>query len=289
MSDGATVVARSASHERLARDWALVLLAAGIACRIEPRGPEWDVVVSAGDAARAGDALATYDAEDVSPAAPSPPPPAEYGRTWAGVAVVVLLVLAAQWTGTRDMRTALFRAGESHADAVLHGEPWRVVTALTLHADATHLVSNLVSGALVATAVCAAVGPGVGAWLLLGSGAAGNAVTAWLRGGAHRAVGASTAIFGGIGILVGLAVVRRPRRAWVPLAAGLALVGFLGTSERADLLAHAFGFAAGVVGGLAVAPAPLVRSRAAQWLLALAALGAVGACWLLAIEHVPRR
>jgi hypothetical protein len=71
----------------------------------------------------------------------------------------------------------------------------------------------------------------------------------------------------------------------VPLAAGLALLGFLGTGERADLLAHLFGFLAGVVAGSAAAPAPVLRSRPAQWLLALAALGALGACWLLAIQH----
>jgi hypothetical protein len=95
------------------------------------------------------------------------------------------------------------------------------VTALTLHTDVTHLVSNLASGALVATALCMIVGPGVGAWLLLASGAAGNWITAFVHGTAHRAVGASTAIFGGIGALVGLSIVRgggargcRSRRAW---------------------------------------------------------------------------
>jgi membrane associated rhomboid family serine protease len=163
------------------------------------------------------------------------------------------------------------------------------VTALTLHADAAHLVSNLVTGALVATAVCWAVGPGVGAWALLVAGAAGNWATALLHATGHRAVGASTSIFGGVGVLVGLAIVRRERRAWVPLAAGLALLGFLGTGERADLLAHLFGFAAGVVAGSAVAPMPVLRSRAAQSLLALAALGAVGGCWLLALEHAGGR
>jgi hypothetical protein len=63
----------------------------------------------------------------------------------------------------------------------------------------------------------------------------------------------------------------------------------LGTGERADLLAHLFGFVAGAVAGSAVAPAPVLRSRAAQWLLALAALGALGGCWLLAIEHAGGR
>jgi membrane associated rhomboid family serine protease len=288
MAGAARVVARSAPHERLARDWALVLTAVGVGCEVERRGREWDLVVAADDAERAAEALAAYDAEAV-PGRPAPAPAAAYGRTWAGLVLAMLLVLGARLTGTRAMGSALFRAGEAHAGSILNGEPWRTVTALTLHADVTHLVSNLVSGALVATAVSAAVGPGVGAWLLLLAGAAGNGLTAWMHGGGHRAVGASTAVFGGIGVLVGLAIVRRTRRAWVPVAAGLALLGLLGTSEHADLLAHFFGFAAGVAAGTGVAPLPLLRSRPAQWVLALAALGAVGGCWLLAVEHPPRR
>jgi len=288
VSDAVKIVARTAPHERIARDWELVLVAIGVACEVARRGWEWDVVVDANDAPRAIEALAAYEAETV-PARPPAAPIEEYGRTWAGVVMAMLVVLASRLTGTLEKSSALFRAGEARAEAIMGGEPWRAVTALTLHTDATHLVSNLVSGVLVATAVCSAVGPGVGAWLLLVAGATGNWVTALIHGAGHRAVGASTAIFGGIGVLVGLAIVRRRRRAWVPLAAGLALLGLLGTSERADLLAHFFGFGAGVVAGAGVAPFPLVRSRPVQWLLALAALAAVGGCWLLAIEHAPRR
>jgi rhomboid protease GluP len=288
VSDAAKTVARSAPHERLARDWALVLTAVGIASEVERRGWEWDVVVDPGDVDRAAEALAAYEAESV-PRPPAAAPPVVYGRTWAGIVMAMLLVLASRLAGPRDVATPYFRAGEARAEAIVGGEVWRAVTALTLHADVTHLVSNLVSGALVATAVCAAVGPGVGAWLLLVSGAVGNWVTAMMHGVGHRAVGASTAIFGGVGVLVGLSIVRRRRQVWVPVAAGLALLGLLGTSERADLLAHFFGFVAGVTVGSAIAPAPVLRSRPAQWLLALAALGAVVGCWALAIEHAPRR
>jgi rhomboid protease GluP len=280
-------IVAASPHERLARDWGLVLAAAGIACEVARRGREWDVVVDADDADRAAEALAAYEAERVPPRAAALSVD-EYGRTWAGVVMGMLLVLASGLVGSGTTATALFGAAEARADAIISGEAWRAVTALTLHADAPHLVSNLLAGTLVATAVCSAVGPGIGAWLLLATGASGNWLTAMLHAG-HRAVGASTAIFGGIGVLVGLAILRRRRRAWVPLGAGLALLGFLGTGERADLLAHFFGFIAGVVAGSAVAPAPVLRSRPAQWLLALAALGAVGGCWLLAIEHAPRR
>ena len=287
MLDDARVVARTAPHERIVRDWALVLVAVGVECAVERRGGEWDLVVDPIDADRAAEALAAYESESQRP--PAPAPREDYGRTWAGIVIAVLLVAAARIAGPLATGSRLFHAGEARAEAILGGEPWRAVTALTLHTDVTHLVSNLASGALVATALCMIVGPGVGAWLLLASGAAGNWITAFVHGNAHRAVGASTAIFGGIGALVGLSIVRRRRRAWVPLAAGLALLGLLGTSERADLLAHFFGFAMGVAGGLGVAPLPTLRSRPAQFALALLALAAVGGCWLLAIEHSPGR
>jgi len=204
----ATKIVATAPQERLARDWVLVLAAAGIASEVERRGCEWDVIVDADDADRAAEAVAANQRLD------------EYGRTWGGVAAGMLLVLVYRLVESRTSATALFRAGEARADAIVGGETWRAVTALTLHADAPHLVSNVVTGTLVATAVCFAVGPGVGAWLLLVTGASGNWATAMLHGAGHHAVGASTAIFGGLGVLVGLAIVRRQRRAWVPLAAG---------------------------------------------------------------------
>lgn len=39
-------------------------------------------------------------------------------------------------------------------------------------------------------------------------------------------------------------------RAWLPLAGGLALLGFLGSSAHTDITAHLFGFLAGAVLGL---------------------------------------
>ena len=36
------------------------------------------------------------------------------------------------------------------------------------------------------------------------------------------------------------------KKAWLPLAGGLALLGFIGAGEHSDLTAHAFGFTAGI-------------------------------------------
>src|SRR5207249_906367 len=75
-----------------------------------------------------------------------------------------------------------FQHGEADATRMMAGEWWRAVTALTLHADAPHLLGNALAGALLVTAVCQQLGPGVGLWLVLLAGAGGNALTAAVHG-----------------------------------------------------------------------------------------------------------
>jgi membrane associated rhomboid family serine protease len=84
---------------------------------------------------------------------------------------------------------------ELGTERVMAGEWWRAVTALTLHADAPHVGGNAVAIGVLMTAVCWHLGPGLGAWLLLLAGAAGNLLTAAVHGGGHSSVGASTAVF----------------------------------------------------------------------------------------------
>jgi membrane associated rhomboid family serine protease len=69
------------------------------------------------------------------------------------------------------------------------------------------------------------------------------------------------------------------------MAAGLALLGFLGTSPNSDVLAHLFGFAIGaVVGALIVLVPDLRERRRLQAVLACTAAGVVIGCWLLALS-----
>src|SRR5207247_4253997 len=91
-------------------------------------------------------------------------------------------------------------------------------------------------------AVSHQLGPGVGLCVLLFAGAGGNALTAVAHGAHHDSVGASTAMFGAIGILGATRVVSRGRRraartSWMVVAASLALLALLGTSPGSDLLA----------------------------------------------------
>src|SRR5262249_36491518 len=105
-----------------------------------------------------------------------------------------------------------FRVGSAIAERIVAGEWWRAVTALTLHANAAHLLGNVSVGLVVTTAVCRLVGPGLGSALVLATGVAGNLLAAVVRRTASSSVGASTALFGAVGILSGRAVVRAAHR-----------------------------------------------------------------------------
>jgi membrane associated rhomboid family serine protease len=201
------------------------------------------------------------------------------------------LVLAYAATGPRAEGGAAFRAGSADAGRILSGELWRSVTALTLHADLSHLVANATAGAFLATAVCRTLGGGLGALLIVVAGAFGNLLNAALNGFPHVSVGASTAVLGAVGLLSGLAFARTRRarrrrgRAWLPLAAGLALLGVLGAGPHTDLGAHLCGFAVGVVlGAVCGWGLPVVPGRGVQRLLAGGALAVVLASWWLALR-----
>jgi len=260
----------------------LVLAAAGIAHRVARVGVEWHLGVDANDLDRAHGALEAYDRERPRDAVREP----DGGRSYVGVIVAVLLVAFYVVSGPTDPATRWSRAGSASAERILHGEPWRTVTALTLHADPAHVAGNAVACAVFVTAVARVLGPGVGVALVLLAGAGGNALNAVLHGAHHDSVGASTAVFGAIGLLGGLAFRRRrgERRAWLPIGASLGLLAMLGVGERADLLAHLFGLLVGGALGVAAAVALVRRpGRGVQRALAVAALAAIAGCWALAL------
>lgn len=277
----------------LAEEYALVLSAADIGWRIDEETGGWELRVADADVERAAAALAAYGAErpGVPQVAPLPDHPdgAITGLIAAALLVVFFLAGGLGWWPVPDWT----REGSANAARIAAGEWWRVVTALTLHNDLSHVIGNGVAMALFAASVCRWFGPGLGLWLILAAGAGGNTLNAIVRGGAHSAVGASTAVFGAVGILAGLQLSRRLAtgerglmriRTWAPLGAGLGLLALLGSSASSDLGAHLFGFASGgVLGWLA---SRLHAERLAGWpqaALALAAVAAILGCWSLAL------
>ena len=134
------------------------------------------------------------------------------------------------------------------------------MTSLTLHADIEHLSGNLFFGALFGVLVTQILGSGVGWLAILLAGFGGNAVNALVQPAIHRSLGASTAVFGALGLLVGYEWLRRRQvalpavRRWAPPVLGAFLLGWLGFGgENTDVLAHVFGFGCGVLLGIPLA------------------------------------
>lgn len=294
MDDLAGTAVRVTPERHRADEWAVVLEAGDIPYRLRLRLDGWALIVAARDVEAAREALDAFDREnvvstmDVSVDAVAP----VRGAAAVGVAVGLLLIGFFAATGTRASRSIWFERGAAVAERIVAGEWWRTVTALTLHADAPHVVGNAAASVLLVGAVSHELGPGVGLWLLLLAGAGGNALTAVAYGAHHNSVGASTAMFGAIGILAATRVVssrQRPaaRRPWMVVAASLALLALLGTSPDADLLAHLFGLLLGGALGLVAAAAlarPLRSPTQTQWALAVAVLALIVGAWLRAVS-----
>jgi membrane associated rhomboid family serine protease len=295
------------------REWTLVLSSMGIAHAVRDVDNAWVILVSEADRARAAEAIRLYEVENRNWPPRRQRELLPHARSLVAPMLMLLLVLFFAVTGPADRSSAWFARGTASSDRILHGELWRAVTALTLHADTLHVLGNALTGSIFLSAVNRRLGDGRGPLVVLLAGALGNWMNAvWHRTG-HLSIGASTAVFAAVGVLAAtqLAVDRREKgRPWLervaPVVGGLALLGMLGASPHSDLLAHLFGLGAGLAVGIAAsllialsrsrAPSPsgprdatasappASGSRAVQIFSALAALTIVLGSWALAFR-----
>ena len=154
-------------------------------------------------------------------------------------------------------------------------------------------MGNLFFGSLLGLLAAQGLGGGV-AWLaILTGGVLGNAANALLQDARHSAVGASTAVFAALGLLVALGLWHRRNRPggairrWSPLIAGLLLLAWTGIGgERTDVLAHVTGLVAGLlIGGAAgFVPGTLLERRPTQLSATLTAVALLALAWMLALR-----
>jgi rhomboid protease GluP len=279
-----------------ARLRALVVAAGQWAYRIERQGRDWVLLVEAPAHAAALRELAAFEAEEKQRPKPSIHSPDE--KISIGSLYVTAWILSAFFLLQKFGPPTWEERGVAESREILRGQWWRTITALTLHANPPHLIANLATGLLFAAFLIPRLGTGL-TWLaIVISGALGNAINAWgYRGETHDSIGASTACFGALGILVGLELTARFRDAhgrslWqlvLPVGAGLALLAYLGVGDEGkniDYMAHCWGFLAGGVMGV-LAAALRVKERtppAAQPLAATLAFVLVAGAWLLALR-----
>ena len=288
-------IARTARRRKL-HDWQLVLFAANIPHLAQDSGAEGVLLVPVEQAVRARRELEQYEHENRGwPRADELPEVLTAGSLavglWAGV-LILADQLARNDAFGRDWRAL----GRSDAVQVRGGEWWRAFTALTLHDDFYHLAGNVVFGAVFVGLASQVLGTGLAFAATLAAGVLGNLANAWLHGGAHASIGASTAVFGALGVLVGhraLHRLRGRRARWLPLLAGMGLLLWLGvgsserdtsSGERIDVLAHVLGFLAGGVLGALRALVPWQPARAQQILLGLLSGAFLVLAWTLALR-----
>jgi len=276
-----------ADHFDPCAERALVLEALGIDYLLLEEGGAFTLLVEEGVAGRAAAELALYERENQGWPPPPESLPAEApGRLHSLVGYAGLLVAFFYLERTRTFGLDWWQAGRGDADLITTGQWWRALTALTLHADEAHLLSNLLFGAFFAFLLCRQLGAGAAWFAVLLAGAAGNLLNASLHPAGHRFIGASTAVFGAVGLLSALQFRRRPSRwrQWAPLVIGALLLGFLGTAgERTDVLAHLTGLAAGLLLGLIWRHLPAPLPPPVQTTLGAGALFSLALAWIWAL------
>jgi rhomboid protease GluP len=180
-------------------------------------------------------------------------------NSWISLLIIAIFLGLNLWLDDQGLgrRISLHLAGRADAGLILAGEWWRCVTALFLHADAGHLLANAGALAVLASLLARRIGSGMTWGLFVLSGSLGNALNALAQAPDHLSVGASTGVFGLIGVLAG-GVGRSERGSrWqtLLLALGFAfsLLAMLGAGEeRVDLGAHLFGMCCGLPFGFLV-------------------------------------
>lgn len=290
-------IAETSDYQHL-HNLSLVLSAANITHRIESVAPDLLAIhVSQDLTDRAREEIAAYIRENEN-WPPRPPEPEAQGFTSAFRAMSGSIVgsLAGIYglSGDWHPKSLWFEKGAGDAEAILNSfEYFRLVTALTLHADAVHLLSNCVLGFFLLHFYLQLTGNGLGLFIMLLTSVAANYLNVLAHGSNHMFVGFSTAVFSIIGLLCTMNASFRKERivlgVFMPLMAGLALLAMLGSEgERTDLGSHLFGLLCGLlVGSFVRLPGfPSLRDSVfLQIFLGMVSCMAVLGCWLLAFSR----
>jgi membrane associated rhomboid family serine protease len=279
--------------------WALVLIARSIPSRLDNNEQAPTLLVPVSHLIEAKEELRLFEEENRD-WPPKEPPHRPLARNTLSTLSIILLIATFHNITLLDITSYggkpvdWVEAGSANAALIQAGQWWRLVTALTLHSDSAHLLSNLTIGGVFIYFLCRDLGSGLSWSLILGAGVLGNLVNAWVHPPGHISVGASTAVFGAVGILAAISMVRyrhQLRRRWgLPIAAALALLALLGTEgKQTDIAAHLFGFFYGLSLGL---PAEYLTGRhglpgqTLNALLSLSTIAIVIYAWWMALLHI---
>ena len=274
--------------------WSLVLSAVGIPHVIRQPGEEWILLVPEKLHDEAVRQIELFQLENKNREEEIQAPksrPLRYTRTAIWTVLLVSAVMSA--TFRYEIRQEVLEVGTAYSDAILRGQWWRVITALFIHEDPSHFLSNMMIGGFIIFWLIEETSPGTGWFLTLVTGAAGNYLNALAHGyDGHLSIGASTAVFGALGTLFAIRAVKTGKKGLLretlcALASGLALLAMLGAGgKNVDLGAHLFGYISGLFCGAVSELVFRQRMQYAGRFLGPAALLIVGIAWISAVKHM---
>jgi rhomboid protease GluP len=274
-----------------ADEWGLVLQASSIDHRLVPDElAGWAILVNEQDEQAAQHALETHRAENLTRLKNLPPVGLVQWNIEAAIFPAFAIALVYGLTGPIENESRLFAEGILIAGAVRHTEPWRAITALTLHADFPHVLSNIFAAAGAIGALGGLAGPGRAIFWTLCAAALGNFGVALLKPSSYQSLGFSTAVFASVGVSGAILTRQRwpewhMRIAIAPFSVALALLVYFGFGGRdVSIVSHVCGFVAGLAVGALVAPfARAQTSTFTQFIYAAASIAFVGGAWAMAL------
>lgn len=282
-----------------ALEWITALAAEGLAYHLTRNGTEWQLQVPPDCLQASREAIRAYEEANIGWPPQRQPPMDVTARAhplWSGLWGSGFIVMVYTCFGPYVATNPWLRAAASDSTGIRQGEWWRPITALTLHADLEHLLSNAVFLAVLGGLTSARLGMGLGWALILVAGIAGNLLTALAYASPHISVGASTSVFGALGILaMGQAIGQLRQsghwrsvwsRVWLPICAAVAMLGLYGTSPHSDIIAHGAGFLCGMA--VIVPYAATGRDPPGEWvdaMLKVAGVVVIMLAWRAAIQY----
>lgn len=248
---------RNVPSKRQLRTWLLVLQSQRIPCRIEAVDGYKQLVVPTAYYQNALQELKQYEEQNRN-WPPPPVPPVDLKQNHATTLWVLTTLIVFHYFTQHNISffssqtIDWINRGSAHAEKILGGEWWRVITALTLHSGTIHLFGNVAIGGVIISRLCQMFGSGLAFFLVLITGIMGNGLNALLQSPDHRSIGASTAVFGAIALLATCNTLHYRhslKRRWpIPLAAALGLLALLGVGDsNTDIGAHLLGFISGII------------------------------------------